>query len=89
MDQLPTDPTCYFQGPHEAPSPAEVPQTFRALPFWRQKHPCTAQSFQEAALMLRGGEATSAVTILHSRAAVGAACVVLFRGAANAEPPDN
>ena len=90
LDHLPTDPTCYFQGPHKVPSLAEVPQPFRALPFWRQKHPCIASPvLPRSSSGISGGMATSAVTILQSRAAVGAARVVLFRGAANAEPPDN
>lgn len=51
----PTGPTCYARGEHKAPSPAEGPQTLSTHSFWKQKHPSTTLSFQEAAVAFRGG----------------------------------
>lgn len=51
----PTGPTCYAPGEHKAPSAAEGSQTLSTLPFWKQKHPSTTLSFQEAAVAFQGG----------------------------------
>lgn len=74
------------------PCLADVPlETLRPLIFGKQKEkcPCTALSFPEAAAAFRGGSNLSSHCGFTERSDRGGSSSCAVKGAANVEPPDN